>query len=140
MKKELLIAIIFIILSSSVIASNITYSVTQYRAIADEVSQFSASLQNTFESEQKLRQRGFFKKIFIGADWPEARNLQNLTEKNLGTLKTIKSRIESCESCADEETELLEGQIAEMKKEQEKLRRYAIIQSKLRGLFGWFKR
>ena len=140
MKKVFPIIFMLIILSSSVISSNQPAPPPQYQAIEGKITQFTKSAHDAWDSEQRLKQRGFFKKIFFGADWGEARSLQNITRRNIEALNEIKLMLESCETCSPEQTALIGKTIAEMKKEQERLQTYAIIQSKLRGLFGWFKK
>ncbi len=140
MKKALIIIFIFTLLSSSVISSNITSSHPKYQAIADEVSEFNTSLQNTFEQEKKLKNRGFFKKIFFGGDWDTAKPLENETGKNIKILESLQKRIKNCTSCSSKNKTFLESQIKEMQKEQKRIHIFSIVQARLRGLFGWFKR
>ena len=126
MKKALIIIFIFTLLSSSVISSNITSSHPKY--------------QNTFEQEKKLKNRGFFKKIFFGGDWDTAKPLENETGKNIKILESLQKRIKNCTSCSSKNKTFLESQIKEMQKEQKRIHIFSIVQARLRGLFGWFKR
>ena len=111
-----------------------------YIQLASQINEINYSLQAAFAQEKRLRNRTFFHRLFFGGDWGIARPLENETGRNIKTLEALQGKVRNCTSCTGENKALLESKIRKMQKEQERIHVFSIVQSRLRGLFGWFKR
>lgn len=94
---------------------------------ADEINEIKESLEKSKQLEQQIKSRNFFMKLFFGSDWQTAKALEQETLAN-------KERIEELKTLTNETK-----QIEELEKENERIYIFAVIQGKMRGLFGWFK-
>lgn len=124
--RRILIFIVFIILASSSYAGCPCLEKNRNSdRISDLEKQINESYERSIEIENNITSRNFFKKLFFGADWKLAGELEKETEANKERISRLS---QLCESCSKR-----------WEKENKRLYSVSVMESKKRGLFGWFK-
>lgn len=98
-------------------------------------SEINLSIDQTFESEQNIAQRGLLIRFVLGGDQQSAEDIENTVTRNLERLTAIENTIKGIKY-SDSIRSLLENQMATLKKEQERLLSLAKSEKKNRGVIG----
>lgn len=93
-------------------------------------------MQRAAEIEERIKNRNFFMRMFLGGDWQAGRELEEIVDQNNERIEQLKQIMEQCENCSEEALKDAKSKI----KEHKRLKAVAVIEQRTRGLFGWFKR
>lgn len=111
--------------------------------IGKEVSaiarEFNNGIDNVKKAEQKIQNRGWFKRLFVGGDAEAAAILANESMKNSEMVQQLKDLAGKC-NCTDEIKQQFKEQIQVLEQEQTRLKEMADKEKKSKGLFGWMKK
>lgn len=103
--------------------------------ISEIAGKLNLSAEKIFKLEEKINKRSGWAKFWTG-NRKAAKEINKEVEKNEEMLTELKNAEASC-SCDEETKALMQEQIKEMEKEQERLKQIAKQESKKTGLFGW---
>jgi hypothetical protein len=98
--------------------------------------EFDNSINKTEKSLAKIEKRSKMKRFFAGGDKNSADELEAEANSNQAKINEMKKLIENC-NCDNGSKEIMKEQLAEMEKEQARLKETAGKEKKAKGLFGW---
>jgi len=108
----------------------------QVSVIAQE---FNNSVQKTIQAENKIQERGWFKRLWNGGDKESAEKIANEVKLNAGKVQQLLSLQENCSKCSTEVKAVIQEQIQKITAEQTRLEGLSKTEKKSAGIWGWFK-
>lgn len=105
----------------------------QVSAIARE---FNNSVKVTVEAEEKIQNRNFLARLFMGGDNKAAGELEQEMGQNQKRIQRLRQLMGDC-NCTQEIKNMFQEQVENMEVEQKRLRVLAEKEKKSKGLFGW---
>ena len=105
----------------------------QVSAIARE---FNNSVDKTIQAEEKIQKRNKLVKFFFGGDEEAAENILQETNKNQEKIQQLKNLYQDCD-CDAEVKNIIQEQIQNIEREQNRLGQLAQKEKSNKRIFGW---
>ncbi|MBU0535746.1 MAG: hypothetical protein KKE20_02185 [Nanoarchaeota archaeon] len=105
----------------------------QVSAIARD---FNNSVQRTMRSEERVLERGRFKRFFAGGDSESADEIEQEANLNQQRIQQLRQLREQC-NCSEEIGAMMQERLQEMDHEQTRLKELAQSEKRSKGIFGW---
>lgn len=115
--------------------------------IGPQVSQiaqdFNNSVQATIQAEEQIQNRGRFVRFFVGGNEDAAQTLTQEANQNQVRIQEMNQLLTQCTDCDAQVKTMLQEQIQNMEREQERLQQVADSETQSKGLFdylfGWLR-
>ncbi len=106
--------------------------------ISQIAREFNNSVEKTIEAENKIKERGWLKRLWAGGDKVAADEIEQEVKMNQGKVQQLLSLQENCQ-CSDEVKSLIDEQIQKIAAEQTRLEELSKDEKRAQGVWGWFK-
>jgi predicted small secreted protein len=104
--------------------------------VSSVATAFNNSAWQSWQLEERIRNRDAFSRFFFGGDQVSAAELASLTAQNQDRIRQI-TQIMANESLDDETRAMLQEQLAIMEQENTRLGQLSSTELQDRGIFGW---
>ena len=112
---------------------NVTSIGKNISTVAREINQSS---KESFGYEERIQNRGGFRRFFMGGDNEAAQEIENRVDENKQRIENIRDMIEDNQEIGEQAKQLLKEQLENLEQEQERLRNISQSEKEDRGLFG----
>jgi DNA repair exonuclease SbcCD ATPase subunit len=104
--------------------------------IAAVAREYNNSVQATIQAEEKIQNRNFLSRLFMGGDSEAAEEIESEVNQNQERITNLKRYMNECD-CGSEVKTMLQEQIQNLEQEQNRLGELAQNEKQNKGLFGW---
>jgi hypothetical protein len=104
--------------------------------IAAVAREFENSVQATIQAEERIQNKNFFSRLFMGGDKEAAEEIEAEVNQNQERITNLKRYQQECD-CEEEVKTMLQEQIQNLEQEQTRLGEMAQKEKQNNGLFGW---
>lgn len=110
--------------------------------VSEIAQDFNNSVEKTIQAEEKIQNRNFLVKFFLGGNQEAADEIDSTIKENQEKLKKLNQLYKNCD-CEKEIRQIFQEQIQNIESEQERLQNLVVKEKNNKGLIGtilsWFK-